>query len=124
MKTQFIEKNGKPEFVVLPLEEYDALIEELEDLQDLRDFDIAMKKIEEGKDTLVPSSVVYRIIDGVHPLKVWREYRKLRLNELALHCNVSSSAISQIENGKREPSVKLLKCIAEILDVDLADLVV
>ena len=124
MKTQFIEKNGKPEFVVLPLEAYDALIEELESLQDLRDFDIATKRIEEGKDMLVPSSVVYRIIDGVHPLKAWREYRKLTLKELALHCNVSSAAISQIENGKREPSVKLLKSIAEILEVDLDDLVV
>jgi len=124
MKPQFIEKDGKAEFVVLPYEEYNSLIDELEDLQDLRDFDTAMKKIEEGEDDFVPSSVVYRILDGVHPVKVWREYRKIPLNELAKQCNVSSSAISMIENGKREPSVKLLKAIAETLEVDLDDLVV
>ena len=35
-----------------------------------------------------------------------------------------SKGISMIENGKREPSVKLLKAIAETLEVDLDDLVV
>lgn len=124
MKPQFIEKNGKAEFVVLPYEEYNSLIDKLEDLEDSRDFDIALKKIEEGEDNLVPSSVVYRILDGVHPVKAWREYREMSSNKLAKHCKVSGSAISLIENGKREPSVKLLKSIAGVLEVDLDDLVV
>ena len=124
MKPQFIEKNGKAEFVVLPYEEYNSLIDELEDLQDLRDFDKAMKEIDGGEEDFVPSAVVYRILDGVHPIKVWREYRQLSLNELARRCKVTGSAVSLIENGKREPSVKLLKEIAETLGVDLDDLVV
>lgn len=124
MKPQFIEKDGKTEFVVLPYEEYNSMIDELEDLQDLRDFDTAMKKIEEGEKDFVSSTVVYRILDGIHPVKAWREYRKMSLNELARQCKVSGSAISMIENGKREPSIKLLKVIAEALEVDLDDLVV
>ena len=124
MKTQFIEKDGKPEFAVLSYGEYKNLVRELEELQDIRDFDHAMKKIEDGEDTLVPSEIVYRILDGVHPIKVWREYRNLTLHELAQQCDVSDAAISQIENGKREPSVKLLKTIAETLSVELDDLII
>ena len=54
MKTEIIEKDGNPEYAVLPYSEYQALIKELEELQDIRDFDLAMKKIEKGEDTLVP----------------------------------------------------------------------
>ncbi len=124
MKTQFIEKNGKPEFAVLPYKKYKALIDDLEALQDIQDFDRAAKKIKNGEDTLLSSDFVYRILDGVHPVRVWREYRNMKLHALSQQCNVSDAAISQIENGKREPSVKLLKAIAEALSVDLDDLVV
>jgi len=34
---QVIEKGGKGEFVVLPIEEYQALVEVMEDYEDLRD---------------------------------------------------------------------------------------
>lgn len=124
MKTQFIEKNGKPEYAVLPYDEYQELIEELETLQDIRDFDAAVKEIKAGKDTPAPSEIVYRILDGVHPVRAWREHRELTLHALAEKCGVTDAALSQIENGKREPSVKLLKAIAEVLSVDLDDLVI
>jgi DNA-binding XRE family transcriptional regulator len=124
MKAQIIEKEGKPEYAVLQYSEYQALIKELEELQDIRDFDFAMEKIEKGEDTLVPSDVVYRILDGVHSVRAWREYRNMTLHDLAQKCSVTDAAISQIENGKREPSVKLLKKIAETLEVGLDDLVV
>jgi hypothetical protein len=42
--------------------------------QDVRDFDAAMKDIEQGEE-LVPSEVVYAILDGENPIRVWREYR-------------------------------------------------
>jgi transcriptional regulator with XRE-family HTH domain len=44
--------------------------------------------------------------------------------KLAGICGVSDAAISQIENRKWEPSVKLLKSLAEALEVDLNDLVI
>jgi DNA-binding XRE family transcriptional regulator len=123
VKPQILEKNGKPEFAVLPFSEYQALMEELETLKDIRDFDLADKKIRDGEESLVPSEVVYRILDGIHPVRVWREHRKMSLHRLAESCGVSDAAISQIENRKREPSVKLLKSLAQALDVDLDDLV-
>jgi PHD/YefM family antitoxin component YafN of YafNO toxin-antitoxin module len=42
---QFItDNNGKKLAVVLPIKEYNKLIEELEDLEDVKEFDKAMKK--------------------------------------------------------------------------------
>ncbi len=43
----------------------------------------------------------------------------MTLEELGLACGVSAAALSQIENGKREPSVNLLKKLSETLRVDV-----
>ena len=39
---EILSKNGKPEFVVLPYEEYVALQEELEELEDIRQLNEAI----------------------------------------------------------------------------------
>ena len=46
LNPEFLKKNGKPEFVVLPYEEFLVVQELLEDLEDLRDLQQA--KEEEG----------------------------------------------------------------------------
>jgi transcriptional regulator with XRE-family HTH domain len=43
----------------------------------------------------------------------------MTLEALGTACGVSAAALSQIENGKREPSVGLLKKLAEALRVDV-----
>lgn len=46
LNPEFLKKNGKPEFVVLPYEEFlllQELLEDLEDLQDLREAKMAEK---------------------------------------------------------------------------------
>ena len=58
---EFISKNGKKEFAVLPYEEFLKLQEILEDLEDLRDLRLAE---EEDKDTHDYSlDVVKEILD-------------------------------------------------------------
>lgn len=55
-----------------------------------------------------------------------RKYRKLRdltLKELADLSKSSFSSISQIENGKRDPTFKLILSIAQALQVDVGKLV-
>jgi DNA-binding XRE family transcriptional regulator len=51
--------------------------------------------------------------------RVWREYRKLTQSQLAEKTGVIVAHISQIEGGKRECSVKLLRALAGALDVDV-----
>ncbi len=55
-----------------------------------------------------------------------REIRKkngLNQIELAERVNVGQSAISQIENGQRTPSVKLLYKMAQALKVSVEELI-
>ena len=72
---QLIERDGKPEWAVLPYEEYLKLLEQAEMLEDIPDYDLAKAELERGEDELIPSEVVYAILDGENPIKVWRDYR-------------------------------------------------
>lgn len=124
MKPQIIKKDGKPEYAVIPYDEYRQLLEDARMLSDIMDIDMAKKAFESGDEELIPAEVVDRLLDGANPVRVWREYRGLAAADLAKACGVTAAAISQIESGKRRSSVTLLKKIARTLDVDLESLVV
>src|SRR5690554_1622122 len=111
MNVQIIEKEGKPEWAVIPYELYLQLQEELEMLEDIRDYDEAKRAIVAGEE-LVPGDVVFAILDGENPVKVWREYRGMTQQQLAEAAEISPSYLSQIESGKRTGSAEVLKAIA------------
>lgn len=94
-----------------------------EDLQDIRDYDAAKAELEKGEDELIPSEVVFAIIDGENPIKVWREYRGLTQQQLAGAARISKPYLSQIETGKRTGSTEILSAIAKALDVSLDQIV-
>ncbi|MGH3146343.1 MAG: hypothetical protein ACRDTR_11145 [Rubrobacter sp.] len=48
------DETGKRRGVILDIEEYESLLEALEDLEDLRAADEALRKIERGEDELIP----------------------------------------------------------------------
>ena len=120
---QIIERDGKPEWAVLPYEEYLQLIEQAELLEDIRDFDAISGAIERGDEELIPSEVVHAILDGENPIKVWRGYRGLTLQELADAAGISKPYLSQIETGKRTGTTEILSAIAKALDVSLDEVV-
>ena len=120
---QIIERDGKPEWAVLPYEEYLQLIEQAELLEDIRDFDTISAAIERGEEELIPSEVVYAILDGENPIKVWREYRGLTQQQLAGKVKISKPYLSQIETGKRTGTTEILSAIAKALDVSLDEVV-
>ena len=124
MKPQIIKKDGKPEYAVIPYNEYRQLLEDARMLADIKDFDMAKNAVEFGDEELIPATVVDRLLDGDNPVRVWREYRGLTATDLAKACGVTAAAISQIESGKRKSSVTLLKKIARTLNVDLDSLIV
>ena len=120
---QVIEKDGKPEWAIIPYETYIKLVEEAEMLQDIRDYDSVKAAIERGEEELIPGDVVYAILDGENPIKVWREYRGLSQQQVANMIGISTSYLSQIEAGKRTGSTEVLAAIAKALDVTLDDIV-
>jgi PHD/YefM family antitoxin component YafN of YafNO toxin-antitoxin module len=57
-----VDENGKRVSVILPIEEYERMIEALEELEDIRAYDEAKAELEHGEDTLVPWEKVKREI--------------------------------------------------------------
>ena len=122
MNIQIIEKAGQPEWAVLPYEQYLQLVEDAEMLQDIQDYDMAKLAIENGEE-LVPSAITYAILDGGHPIKVWREYRQFTQQELAQKAALSTPYLSQIESGKRTGTAEVLLAIATALDLSVDDII-
>jgi len=120
---QIIERDGKPEWAVLPYEEYLQLLDQSELLEDIRDFDIINAAIDRREEELIPAEVVYAILDGENPIKVWREYRELTQQQLADTAGISKPYLSQIETGKRTGTTEILSAIAKALDVSLEEVI-
>jgi len=57
-----VDENGKRVSVILPIEEYERLIEALEELEDIRAYDEAKAELDHGEDRLVPWEKVKREI--------------------------------------------------------------
>lgn len=124
MSVQIIERNGKPEWAVIPYKAYLQLVEQVEALQDLRDYDSAKEALNRGEEELIPEEVVYALLDGKNPIKVWREYRGLSQSQLAKAAGISSAYLSQLETGRRKGSTEVLSALAKILELSLDDVVV
>ena len=123
MSTQIIENNGVPEYAVVPIADYQVLIEKAEMLDDIAAFDKAEAKLAAGEDELLPSNIVDLLLADVNAVKVWREYRGMSQATLADAAGLSQAYIAQIETGKREGRVDAYRAIANVLDVDIDDLV-
>lgn len=121
MSAQIIEIGGQ-QAAVLPVAEYQSLLEKAEMLDDVSAYDKAKARLASGNDELVPAEIAESLLDGENPIKVWRKYRKLSQNQLADAAGISQAYLAQIETGKREGGISVYQTIAEILSVDLDDL--
>ena len=120
---QIIERDGKPEWAVLPYGKYLQLLDQSELLEDIHDFDAINAAIDRHEEELIPAEVVYAILDGENPIKVWREYRELTQQQLADTAGISKPYLSQIETGKRTGTTEILSAIAKALDVSLDEVI-
>ncbi len=119
MNTQIIERNGKPEWAVIPYSEYVKIEALLEDAEDIRDIEESLNSFE----TTIPGEVTFAVIEGTHPIRAWREYQEIKVIELAQKIGISRAYLSQIESGKRNPTIKTLKKIAKALEVEVEVLI-
>ena len=123
MKAQIIEKNGKPEWAVIPYSEYQRLYEALEDAEDIRDIEEHLSVIKQESEITVPGEVTFAILEGIHPVRAWREYKKIKIKDLAAQVGISPAYLSQIETGKRNPTIDTLKGIAGKLNIEVEMLI-
>ncbi len=105
--------------VLVPVSDFVAIQEKLEDLDDIRAYDEAIANAEE----YFPIELAKSIHGGENPLKVFREYRGLTQAKLAELSGVSQPMIAAIEAGKKSGTVATMKSIAQALDLDIDDIV-
>ncbi|HET9680307.1 MAG TPA: helix-turn-helix transcriptional regulator [Gammaproteobacteria bacterium] len=122
MSIQIIKKGNKAEYAVVPFADYERLVMQAEEAAEIAAYDIVKRNIALGGEEFFPLEFVERLWEADHPLRPWREYRGFTLASLAKECDVSASALSQIEKGSRHASAKLLQKLAEALRCDMDDL--
>lgn len=116
-RLQTVTIGGQP-CAIVPLAEYDALREDLEDAAD----NAVLLRAENAGGESLPAAFFHRILHGESPVRVWREFRGMQIAELADAAGVSSPTLTAIEmNGDSAPE-KTLTRLAEALDVDVDDL--
>jgi DNA-binding XRE family transcriptional regulator len=122
MNVQIIRKDGRPEWAIIPYEDYENLLAALEDKADAVTIAEIMGRIQSSEEETIPSAVVERLLTE-NPYRVWREYRSFTLQEVADAAGVSRAYISMLENGDRDnPSKDVLGAIAKKLAIDPDDL--
>jgi DNA-binding XRE family transcriptional regulator len=123
MSIQVIERNGKPEWAILPYEEYVHLVKQAEEFQDIQDYDRIKAAVESGEEEVIPAEVAYALAEGESPVKVWREYRQQTQPQLAKVVGMSVPFLSQVETGKRKASTRIMVALAKALRVTVDDLI-
>jgi hypothetical protein len=97
---------------------------QLEEMEMLRDMAaLRLARIEQANDERFPLVLVKRLSDGEHPVRVWRDYRGLSVDELAKLAATTSAIVQAIEAGAQEGPLHTLAAIALALKLDLDDLV-
>lgn len=116
---QFIERDGKREFAVIPIELYERLSAALEDADDVALFDAARAANDGFR---IPGAVANAILDGEQPVKAWREHRGLTQEALAANVGISKAYLCQIETRKRVGALKTLRAITDALAISMNEL--
>lgn len=113
--------------ITLTRAEYDALIARLEDAEDTAALAEHRAHMKESPDKTLadclPMALVGRLIEGEHPLRIWREHRGLTGKQLAEAAGVPQPYISDIELRKKPGSIDAHAKLAKALDVTIDDLV-
>ncbi len=114
--------------ITLSRAEYEALLDRLEDAEDaltLKKFEARIAEVghTEATRNFLPAERVWRMLDGEHPLVIWREHRGLSGAALARLSGVPQSYVSEIETRKKPGSIDAMRKLATALGVTIDDLV-
>jgi DNA-binding XRE family transcriptional regulator len=113
--------------VTLARADYEKLLEIAEDAEDIRTLNAAVAREErlgkeEARADNLPAALVVRLIGGEHPVRIWREHRRLTPQALAQKAGLGRSYIAEIEGGKKPGSIAAFRKLADALGVAIDDL--
>jgi DNA-binding Xre family transcriptional regulator len=103
------------------LGELGALMNENDELAEDILATVAILRHAEAPD--VPIEIVDRLLAGEHPIRVWRAHRSLTQQALADRVGMSAAMLSEMETGKREGRLAVIRRLADALGVSVDDLV-
>jgi DNA-binding XRE family transcriptional regulator len=118
--------NDAADTVTLSRAEYEALIERIEDAEDMAALDRLEARIAaEGTDVALadylPIELAERLCAGEHPIGVWRKHRGQTREALAVAAGVSPSCLTEIETRKKAGSFDVIARLAAALRISLDD---
>lgn len=123
MKVQYITTPSGDRLAVLPEHEFNAMLDVIEDKQDIEAVLGFRAALASGSEELIPAEFVNRMIDGESKVRVWRDYRGMSTKTLADAAGISAPYLSQLESGVREGSLDAMKKIAEALKITIEEMV-
>jgi len=107
--------------VILPLAEYEALLDAAagadEDAADVAAYDEAKAALAAGAEAILPPEVCKLLLNGDSRLKAIRRWRGLQQSEVAAQAGIGQGYLSDLEHGKRAGASETLAKIARVLDV-------
>ena len=111
---QFLVLDGE-EYAVIPM----RMLVAMEDLEALRDELLAARALQNGDGEAIPAEVVHAIVEGMHPVRAWRECRALSRKELAHRSGLTEHLIEKIERGACQPGLMEVGRLATALEAPL-----
>jgi DNA-binding XRE family transcriptional regulator len=121
-KPQIIKTPDGAEMVVLPKSEYEGLLSALEDVEDILLAERSLARIASGQEELITSAEMEKYLDAPTPLAFWRKKRGLTQAALAKEVGVTQAYLSEVESGKKEARIGVLKNLAAALKVTVDEL--
>ena len=108
--------------VILSEADYLAMRDVSDMAEDIAAVDRFEARLKAGAEELIPASIVNAILDGGNAVRIWRGHRGMSGKALAQAAGISPAYLSQIETGRREGPLDVMKRIAGALNITLDDL--
>ncbi|HEY0014306.1 MAG TPA: helix-turn-helix transcriptional regulator [Allosphingosinicella sp.] len=121
MTAQIVEIAGQ-KMAVLPVADYERLLDLAEDRSDALAAAAAEQRRRDGEEYL-PAAMVDNILAGESPLRAWRSYRGVTQRDLSAAAGISHNFLSNLEAGKRRGAPDVWRKLAGALNVTVDDII-
>lgn len=103
--------------------DWEAILDRLDDRQDREAIARSESIPPDYRVTYTADETRRMVLDGVSPITIWRERRKMTQGDLAAGAGISKSYLSEIESRKKPGSTVALQRVARTLNVRIEDII-